>query len=79
MQDVLDSDYTSGLGGPATGQRVQFFTCLGTQLNQKWSFSGHVVSGGKCLALAGSATANGTGARVETCSTAAQQNWDYHW
>ena len=31
VQDVLNSDYTSGLGGPAAGQRVQFFTCINAQ------------------------------------------------
>ncbi len=79
VEDVLDRAYTLGYGGPVAGQRVQFFECIDTQLNQKWSFSGHVVSGGKCLALDGSATANGAGAVVATCGTEAQQTWDYHW
>ena len=79
VQDVWDSDYTSGKGGPAIGRRVQFFACYDTQLNQKWSFSGHVVSGGKCLALSGTARNNGAAAIVANCSTAPQQEWDYHW
>jgi hypothetical protein len=79
VQDVWDSDFTSGLGGPVAGQRVQFFVCYDTQLNQKWSFSGHVVSGGQCLALSGSATTDGAAALVAPCSTAAQQDWEYHW
>ncbi|MDT8307477.1 MAG: ricin-type beta-trefoil lectin domain protein [Anaerolineae bacterium] len=79
VQDVWDSDYITGQGGPVAGRRVQFFKCYSTQLNQKWNFSGHVVSGGKCLALSGSATNNGAGANVTTCSTAPQQNWDYYW
>jgi hypothetical protein len=79
VEDVWDHDYTSGNGGPVAGQRVQFFECISTQLNQRWSFSGHVVSGDKCLALTGSATANGAGAVVATCGTAPQQTWDYHW
>jgi hypothetical protein len=79
VQDVWDSQFTSGQGGPVAGQRVQFFKCYDTQLNQKWSFSGHVVSGNKCLALSGSATANGAGAFVTRCSTAPEQDWDYYW
>jgi hypothetical protein len=79
VQDVWDNDYIAGQGGPAAGDRVQFFACHNTQLNQKWNFSGHVVSGGKCLALSGTATTNGAGAAMATCSTAPQQNWDYYW
>ena len=79
VQDVWDSDFTSGLGGPVAGRRVQFFKCYGTQLNQKWSFSGQVMSGAKCLALSGTATTNGAAALVARCSTVPQQQWDYHW
>jgi hypothetical protein len=79
VQDVWDSEYTSGQGGPVAGQRVQFFKCYDTQLNQKWSFSGNLVSGNKCLALSGSATIDGTGALVETCKDTVQQRWDYDW
>ena len=79
MRDVYDSDYIAGQGGPLPGQTVQFFVCLDPQLNQKWNFSGHVVSGGKCLALAGNATVDGAGAIVATCTSAPQQNWDYYW
>jgi len=79
VQDVWDSDFTSGIGGPVAGQRVQFFKCYDTQLNQKWSFSGHVVSGYKCLGLSGSATTNGAAAVMGRCSTDEQQKWDYHW
>lgn len=79
VRDVWDSDYTSGQGGPVIGQTVQFFVCHDTQLNQKWNFSGHVMSGGKCLALTGSATGNGANAMVTTCGAAPQQDWDYYW
>jgi len=79
VQDVWDSEFIAGKGGPAAGQRVQFFKCYSAQLNQKWSFSGHVVSGYQCLALSGAATTNGAAAQVARCSTAAQQDWDYHW
>jgi hypothetical protein len=79
VQDVWDSDFTAGLGGPDAGQRVQFFKCYDTQLNQKWSYSGSVVSGNKCLALAGSAVTNGAGALVARCNASEQQDWDYHW
>ncbi len=79
VQDVWDSDFIAGKGGPVVGQRVQFFKCYNTQLNQKWSFSGHLVSGNRCLALNGDATANGAAAKVTACSSAPQQTWDYHW
>jgi len=79
VQDVWDSDFTAGRGGPVSGQRVQFFVCYDTQLNQKWSLDGHVVSGGQCLTLSGDATTDGADALVAPCSTAPQQQWDYYW
>ena len=79
VQDVWDSEFTDGQGGPVVGQRVQFFTCYDAQLNQKWSFTGHLVSGNKCLALDGDAVDDGAAAVVSSCSTAAQQDWDYDW
>ncbi|MGC9468003.1 MAG: ricin-type beta-trefoil lectin domain protein [Anaerolineae bacterium] len=80
VEDVLDRAYTLGDGGPVAGQRVRFIECsTDTQLTQNWSFSGHVVSGGKCLALGGISTQNGAGALVMPCTTAAGQKWDYQW
>jgi hypothetical protein len=79
VQDVWDWQFTDGQGGPAAGQRVQFFDCHDAQINQKWSFSGHLQSGNQCLSLAGSATYNGAQAQVERCSSEAQQDWDYDW
>ncbi len=80
VHDVWDSSFTTGDGGPVVGQRVQFFKCYFTQLNQKWSFSGQLVSVNRCLQLDGAATANGSAAEMAPCSsTAAQQKWDYHW
>ncbi|MFP4346425.1 MAG: ricin-type beta-trefoil lectin domain protein [Anaerolineales bacterium] len=79
VRDVWDSQFTDGKGGPAAGQTVQFFTCYDTQLNQKWGFNGHLVSGSKCLALSGTALNNGAAAEVSRCSTAIRQDWDYNW
>jgi hypothetical protein len=79
VRDVYDSSFTGGNGGPAPGDTVQFFECIDAQLNQKWSFSGHVVSGNKCLSLAGGAVDNGNPAVVATCSRAPEQDWDYDW
>lgn len=79
VQDVWDSDFTTGKGGPVAGQRVQFFKCYSTQLNQKWTLTGAVVSGNQCLALSGTATVNGSGAKVMSCSSAPEQDWDYVW
>lgn len=79
VHDVWDSEFTAGEGGPVPGQRVQFFDCHDAQLNQKWSFSGHVVSGNQCLSLNGSAVNNGANAVVTNCSTETQQDWDYDW
>ncbi len=79
VQDVWDSEFTAGNGGPVAGQRVQFFKCYDTQLNQKWSLSGNVVSGNKCLALAGAAVTDGAAALVASCNASDQQKWEYHW
>ena len=79
VQDVLDTDYTSGLGGPAAGKRAQFFTCINAQLNQKWSLSGNLISGNQCLGLSGIAVEDGTAAMVDRCDGSLQQKWDYNW
>lgn len=78
VRDVWDSDYVAGQGGPAPGQQLQIFPCQGTQLNQRWNFSGNVVSGGKCLALSGNSLANGAAAAVVACDGSEEQNWDYY-
>ncbi|MEE4243145.1 MAG: ricin-type beta-trefoil lectin domain protein [Desulfopila sp.] len=79
VRDVWDSQYLAGNGGPRPGQVVQFFQCYDNQLNQRWNFSGQLVSGGKCLALDGDAVDNGAGAIVTDCTNADQQKWDYYW
>ena len=79
VQDVWNSDYIAGLGGPVAGQRAQFFTCTPAQLNQRWSLSGDVVSGGKCLKLGGNAVTNGVAAQVAACNDSLRQDWDCHW
>ncbi len=79
VQDVANSDYVAGIGGPAAGQRVQFFTCLIPQLNQRWSLSGDLVSGNKCLTLGGNGVSDGNAALVATCNGTARQDWEYHW
>jgi hypothetical protein len=79
VHDVWDSQFTTGHGGPEPGQRVQVFECLANQLNQRWNLTGDVVSGGKCLDLAGDATNNGAPAIVSTCDDSETQDWDYYW
>jgi hypothetical protein len=79
VRDVWNSDYLSGQGGPAVGQSVQVFDCVPSQLNQKWNFSGNLMSVGKCLTLGGNYLANGAPATVIPCSGLAAQVWDYYW
>jgi hypothetical protein len=79
VQDVWDSQFTSGQGGPAPGQRVQVFQCYAGQLNQRWNLTGDITSVNKCLTLAGDATANGAAAQVARCDGSAKQDWDYYW
>jgi hypothetical protein len=79
VHDVWDSQFTSGQGGPAPGQRVQTFECFPSQLNQRWNLSGDIVSVGKCLTMSGDATANGANATVTTCDDSEEQDWDYYW
>lgn len=79
VHDVWDHQFTSGQGGPEPGQRVQIFECYDSQLNQRWNFTGDIVSGGKCLELIGDATANGANAKVGTCDDSPEQDWDYYW
>ena len=66
VQDVWDSEFISGKGGPEPGQRVQTFECLTDQLNQRWNLSGDIMSGFQCLTLSGDATHNGANATVQT-------------
>jgi hypothetical protein len=79
VQDVWDSDFRDGEGGPEPGQRVQVFGCLSSQLNQRWNLTGDIVSGGKCLGLSGSGEFNGAPAVVGTCDDSDVQDWDYYW
>jgi hypothetical protein len=79
VQDVYDSDFTSGLGGPAPGQRVQSFACLDSQLNQRWNVTGEIRSLDMCLTLDGGAVHRGAGAKVYDCDGRAAQEWDYYW
>jgi len=79
VRDVWDADYTSGLGGPRGGQVVQLFSCESQQLNQRWGFTGHVVSGNTCLSRLRNRRRNGAPAVMRRCSTSAEQDWDYLW
>ena len=80
VQDVLDADFITDKGGPEPGQWVQFFNCLDPQINQKWSFSGQVKYGNKCLYLGGDPKNNGAPAFVDRCSRSIEsQIWDYSW
>jgi hypothetical protein len=79
VHDVWDSQFTSGQGGPAPGQRVQIFECYTSQLNQRWNLTGDITSVGKCLTMSGDATANGAPATVGSCDDSAVQDWDYYW
>jgi len=44
IQSELDSNYMSGVGGPANGQPVQLHACSAVQFNQKWNFSGAIMN-----------------------------------
>jgi hypothetical protein len=79
VHDVWDSQFTSGQGGPAPGQRVQVFQCYPSQLNQRWNLTGDIMSVGKCLTLSGDNTSNGANAVVSSCDDSADQDWDYYW
>jgi hypothetical protein len=79
VHDVWDSQFTSGEGGPAPGQRVQAFPCYSSQLNQRWNLTGDVTSVNKCLTLSGAAVSNGANAIVSRCDGGADQDWDYYW
>lgn len=46
---------------------------------QRWSLTGHVVSGNRCLSRAGNGAGNGAAAVMSRCSTSAEQDWDYLW
>jgi hypothetical protein len=79
VQDVWNSDFVSGIGGPQPGQRVQVFECYASQLNQRWNLTGDIVSVNKCLTMSGDATANGAPATVRRCDGSEVQDWDYYW
>ncbi len=78
VQDVNDSDLRSDPGGLESGQRVQLFDRLSSQLNQRWNLTGDIVSSGKCLALSGDAANNGARAIACNCDDPDVQDWDHY-
>jgi hypothetical protein len=79
VQAVRTADYLSGFGLPRSGDRVQTFTCISDQLNQKWNITGRIThDSGLCVDHA-SANANGSAVRMQSCNNSDAQRWDYYW
>lgn len=77
-QSPFDVDYLNGVGIPSNGQRVQVFTCIPRQFNQKWNLSGSLQNGyGLCLDR-GVVEGNGVSLKASTCTGVDAQVWDYH-
>lgn len=80
VQGWTDAQYLAGNGLPTNGQRLQRFTCLEAQLNQRWNLTGPVHHSTElCLERAGGSETNGTGVEIAPCTTSAAQRWDYYW
>jgi len=61
-------------------QIVQIFSCIHHQLNQKWNFTGDIMSGDGCLVRDANSRKNGAKVRLSTCiPTSLEQDWDYYW
>lgn len=74
------ADYLAGFGLPANGARLQTFTCLPDQLNQKWNLSGTFKSqAGTCIDVASAGNNNGTSVQTFACNGTIAQEWDYYW
>jgi hypothetical protein len=72
--------YLAGQGLPRSGARVQTYSCLADQTNQKWNLSGAFRSqGGACLAVSGGGYGNGPLVLLSGCNGSAAQEWDYYW
>ena len=58
------------------GTAVQLWDCQAAAADQKWTWSGQTLrSLGKCLDIAGGASANGTKLQLATCNGGGYQNW----
>jgi hypothetical protein len=64
--------------GTSDGNRIQLYTCNGTDA-QSWSYvDGTLVGpGGKCLDDSGAATSDGNRIQLYTCNGTAAQQWSY--
>jgi Ricin-type beta-trefoil lectin domain len=79
VQGPTTAQYLSGLGLPRSGDRVQTFTCLPGQQNQKWNLSGRIThDSGLCVDHQSSNT-NGSVVQVRSCDNSDAQRWDYYW
>ncbi len=76
-----DAQYLSGLGLPVNGLRLQRFTCLPQQLNQRWNVTARIrhVLTGRCLVRETSSEANGARITTQTCTGLPAEKWDYYW
>lgn len=80
VQGPTSTQYLSGIGLPGNGSRVQTWTCLADQLNQKWNLSGAFKhESGYCVDVANANNANGTPVQTYACNGTVAQQWDYYW
>jgi hypothetical protein len=80
VQANTSADYLAGHGLPGNGARLQTFTCLSSQLNQKWNLSGTFKNqAGLCIDVASASNSNGTPVQTFGCNGTIAQEWDYYW
>ncbi len=79
VQGPSTAQYVAGVGLPRSGDRVQTYTCVADQQNQKWNIGGRVThSSGLCVDHQ-SSNQNGTAVQLRNCNNSDAQRWDYYW
>ncbi len=72
------ADYLAGRTLPRDGVALQLWSCITSQLNQKWHTSGPLKANGACLARTSGTDANGGVPVSAPCNGTSAQVWDYY-
>jgi hypothetical protein len=79
VQGPSTAQYVTGVGLPRPGDRVQTYTCVADQQNQKWNIGGRVTHGSGLCMDHQSSNGNGNPVQLRSCNNSDAQRWDYYW